>query len=130
MRLSDECERANDEILLVLQIEHIEAVDNIDDILSVPSVDAVFIGPYDLSASMGITGDFIQVTLKARERILEACQRHNVAAGIHVVPTEPEQVVQRHNEGYELIAYSLDITMLSTHCQEALKTIRSSILNK
>ena len=131
MRLSDECEKANDEILLVLQIEHIEAVDNIDDILSVPGVDAVFIGPYDLSASMGITGDFQHPNyIKARERILEACQRHNVAAGIHVVPTEPEQVVQRHNDGYEFIAYSLDITMLTTHCQEALKTIRSSLSNK
>ncbi len=56
MRLADECARANDEILLVVQIEHIEAVCNIDAILSVPGIDSAFIGPYDLTTSMGITG--------------------------------------------------------------------------
>ena len=128
LNLKNECETANDEILVSLQIEHIDSVNNIDEILSVPGVDTVFIGPYDLSASMGITGDFEHPDyIRARGRILEACQRHNVAAGIHVVPTLPEQVVERHAEGYQLIAYSLDITMLATHCQEALKTIRSGL---
>ena len=85
LRLEDECARANDEILLAVQIEHIEAVRNIDAILSVPGIDAAFIGPYDLTASMGITAQFDQPDyLAARDAILGACRRYNVVPGIHI----------------------------------------------
>jgi len=128
MRLADECERANDEILLAVQIEHIEAVDNIDEILAVEGIDAVFIGPYDLSASMGITGQFEHPDyVAARDRILEACGRHKIVPGLHVVPPDPQQVADRQQEGYRFIAYSLDITMLTTACQGGLAKIRESI---
>jgi len=128
MRLADECDRANDEILLAVQIEHIEAVENIDEILSVEGIDAVFIGPYDLSASMGITAQFEHPDyLKARDAILDACRRHGIIPGLHVVPPQPDQVIDRHAEGYRFIAYSLDITMLTTACQSGLAKIRESI---
>lgn len=128
MRLADECAKANEEILLAVQIEHIEAVNNIDDILAVKGIDAVFIGPYDLSASMGITGQFEHPDyVDARDRILAACGRHNIVPGLHVVPPQPQQVLDRHAEGYRFIAYSLDITMLTTACQQGLATIRQSI---
>lgn len=128
MRLADECERANDDILLAVQIEHIEAVDNIDEILSVDGIDAVFIGPYDLSASMGLTGQFDHPDyIAARDRILDACRRHNTIPGLHVVPPDPQQVIDRQSEGYRFIAYSLDITMLTTACQDGLKIIRNGI---
>lgn len=128
MRLAEECEQANEEILLAVQIEHIEAVDNIDDILSVGGIDAVFIGPYDLSASMGITGQFDHPDyLHARDRILDACVRHDIVAGLHVVAPDPQQVIDRQSEGYRFIAYSLDITMLTTACQSGLSTIRKAL---
>ncbi len=128
MRLTDECGKANDDILLAVQIEHIEAVDNIDRILSVDGIDAVFIGPYDLTASMGITGQFEHPDyVKARDAILEACQRHNIVPGIHVVAPEAQQILDRHAEGYRFLAYSLDITMLTTACQSGLAHIRKEI---
>ena len=128
LNLKHECDTANDEILVALQIEHIDSVNNIDEILSVDGVDTVFIGPYDLSASMGITGQFSHPDyIAARDRILEGCNKQGIVPGLHVVPPNPEQVLERHDEGYRFIAYSLDITMLSTHCQDALEIIRTGL---
>lgn len=126
LRLADECERANDEILVVVQIEHIEAVENIDAILSVEGIDAAFIGPYDLSASMGITGQFEHSAyLTARDRILDACKRHQIVPGLHVVPPDVDQVKARKKEGYRFIAYSLDITILLENSKTALKELHA-----
>ena len=116
---------ANDEVFVCLQIEHIDSVKNIDEILSVPGVDAIFIGPYDLSASMGITRQFDHPKMiNAQKRILDACARHGITPGIHVVQPDIEEVKLRINEGYKFIAYSLDITMLITTCQSGLNAIR------
>ncbi len=125
LRLADECGRANDEIFLAVQIEHIDAVRNIDAILSVPGIDAAFIGPYDLTASMGITAQFDHSDyLAACATVLTACRRHTVAPGIHVVPPSPTQVKARIAEGYRFIGYSLDITMLTAACTEGLAALR------
>jgi 2-dehydro-3-deoxyglucarate aldolase len=120
--------RANEEILVGVQIEDTDGVERIDDILSVPGVDAVFLGPYDLSASLGITGQFDHPDyLRARDHVLAACQRHGVAAGIHVVPPDPAQVIDRIREGYRMIAYSLDITLLAHASRAALAEIRAAL---
>lgn len=127
LQLAEECVRANHEIFLAVQIEHIDAVRNIDSILSVPGIDAAFIGPYDLTASMGLTAQFEHPDyLAARATILAACQRHGIAPGIHVVPPVPGEVLARMTEGYRFIAYSLDVTMLSTACVGGLATIRNA----
>jgi len=74
---------ANDEIVVAVQIETAEAVKNIEAICSVEGVDATFIGPSDLSASMGYRGQFWHPkVVKAMERVLEACQDSKVAPGI------------------------------------------------
>lgn len=113
---------ANDNTFICLQIEHADALAQLDDILQVGEIDAALIGPYDLSASLGLTGDFTHPRMIAAEReILAACQRHGVAAGIHVVQPAPDAVAQRIREGYRFIAYSLDITFLMTACRQALK---------
>ena len=56
--LKSNVESANEDIFVAVQIEHIDAVECIDDILKVEGIDAVFVGPYDLSASMGLTAQF------------------------------------------------------------------------
>jgi 2-dehydro-3-deoxyglucarate aldolase len=127
LRLADECARANDDIFLAVQIEHIEAVCNIDAILGVAGIDAVFIGPYDLTASMGITGQFSHPEyLAARATILAACRRHSVTPGIHVVHPDTTQAKAFIAEGYRFLAYSLDITMLTTACIAGLAALRRS----
>lgn len=131
LRVTDEFAVANDEALTAVQIEHIEGVENIDEILSVPGIDAVFIGPYDLTASMGITAQFDHPDyLAARAKILAACQRHQVVAGIHVVQPDTDELVQCATEGYRLLAYSLDITMLIKSATAGVTRLRDFLATR
>jgi 4-hydroxy-2-oxoheptanedioate aldolase len=104
--------RANEEILVVIQIEHIEAVERADEILSVPGVDACFIGPNDLAASMNL-GVSIPLEwdhpelVEAITRIREACDRHGVAPGIHT--SGAAGVNQRLAEGFRFLAMASEV---------------------
>ena len=75
-------EHVNDNTLTVLQIESKLAVDARDEILSVPGIDAVMVGPADLSISMGVPGDFQNpVMVDAMEKIRDTCLKYGVAPG-------------------------------------------------
>jgi 2-dehydro-3-deoxyglucarate aldolase len=116
---------ANEETSVCIQIEHIKALDDLEAIVQVQGVDAVMIGPYDLSASMGITAQFTHPDyVAACQRILRISQEAGLASGIHVVQPDPVAARSRFDEGYSFLAYSLDITMLGTACREGLATIR------
>ncbi len=126
--LKEIVETANEETFVCVQIEHIEAINNIDEIFNVSGIDAAMIGPYDLTASMGITGEFDHPEMiEATKKILDACQRHSIIPGIHVVQPDVHEVERRYLEGYRFIAYSLDITMLLTSCSEGLNEIQNRI---
>jgi len=126
--LLDYVEGVNREMLLAIQIESRAGVEQIESILSVPGVDAVFLGPYDLSASLGVTAQFDHPDyLAARERVLKACQERGIAAGIHVVQPNPGELLDRIGEGYQLLAYSLDVTMLMHSCRTGLEAIREGL---
>lgn len=106
---------ANEEILVVLQIEHIRGVENADAILSVPGVDACFIGPNDLAASMGIglgvpLESDIPPLMEAIEEIKAACLRNGVAPGIHC--SGAEGVNQRIAEGFQFCAMASELRYL------------------
>ena len=76
---------ANANTMVTLQIETKAAIERIDELLSVPKIDAVMIGPADLSISLGVAGQFEHPTLVAAiEKIRDACIRHGVAPGIHM----------------------------------------------
>lgn len=123
-RFDEATASANDQTTVVVQIEHIQAVENIDGILSVEGVDAAFIGPYDLSASMGLMGQTAHPEVqRAIGRILKTCRARGVAAGLHVVEPDPSQVAGRIQEGFTFLAYSLDITMLNYLCLTGLEEI-------
>lgn len=128
LNLQETVSRANDQTFVCVQIEHADAVSNIDSILGVEGIDAAMIGPYDLSASMGLTAQFDHPeVVQATENILRACQRHGVVPGIHVVQPNPGEAIKRYQEGYRFIAYSLDITMLLQACVQGLREIRENI---
>ena len=115
---------ANAEIFVCVQIEHVKAVENLEAILALKGIDAALIGPYDLSASMGLTGRFEHPDyLAARKKILDSCRKAGVIAGIHVVQPRPGEVHERVREGFGLIGYSLDITLVGNACREGLKQI-------
>ncbi len=118
---------ANEATFVCVQIEHAEALAHLDEIFTAGPIDAALIGPYDLSASLGVLGDFAHPLMQQAERaILAACRKHGVAAGIHVVQPAPAAVRQRISEGYRFIAYSLDITLLQHAGCEGLRAIRQT----
>lgn len=120
-------QKANSETFVCVQIEHIKAVENLDEIFSVPGIDAAFIGPYDLSASMGITAQFTHPDYeKAWTKILDKCKEYHILPGIHVVQPDAEEVKQKIAAGFQMIAYSLDITMIGYLCRKGLKEIRNT----
>ena len=102
------------EPLLIAMIENINAVKNLDDIFQVEGLDAVLIGPYDLSASMGITADFDNPRfLSVMDKIKDCSNKYNLAFGIHVVNPSYDELSQRVNSGYRFIAYSIDSVFLT-----------------
>ena len=101
--------------LLVAMIEHIEAINNLEEILSVDGLDAILIGPYDLSASMGLTAQFENSDFIAvMERIRSLTAAKDIPAGIHVVAPSKKELQQRLDEGYRFLAYSIDAVMLNS----------------
>jgi len=99
--------------LLIAMIEHVRAVANLNEILAVQGLDAILVGPYDLSASMGITDQFDRPEfIEIMSKIKLLCKSANIASGIHVVAPSPIQLLDRVNEGYQFIAYSLDSVFL------------------
>jgi 2-dehydro-3-deoxyglucarate aldolase len=95
--------------LLIAQIEHVNAVNNLEDILQVEGLDAIIVGPYDLSASMGITGEFdTQVFIDTMNNIMSLCKKHNIPCGDHVVQPNQELLEIRIKQGYRFIAHGTD----------------------
>jgi len=100
-------------IFLVAQIEHIRAVEDLDAILDQPRLDAIMVGPYDLSGSMGLTGQFDHPDFKAvMARIHEACRRHHARMGLHVVQPDPGELRRQVAAGSRFIAYGIDSVFL------------------
>ena len=99
-------------------IEHIRAVENLEEILSVKGLDAVLIGPYDLSASMGITAEFESSDfISVMSRIHTLCNQHRIPCGVHVVMPDANVLMQRIQEGFLFIAYSIDAVFLQKSAQ-------------
>ena len=99
--------------LLIAMIETKKGLINLEKILSVKGLDGILIGPYDLSASLGITGNFTNKKfINAIKKILNLAKKYNVAVGIHIINPSITDLKLRINEGYTFIAYSIDSVML------------------
>ena len=115
----------NEESLVFVQIEHIEAVRNIDAILRVPGVDGFFIGPYDLSASLGIPGKFTDPKMvEALATVRSAKEKIGTVAGVHVVQPVAADVEQKIAEGYRFIAFGIDYLFLLNDARRRLGEIQ------
>jgi 2-dehydro-3-deoxyglucarate aldolase len=113
---------ANDEIAMIMQIEHKKAIGSLETILDVPGVDGLFIGPLDLSGSMGITGQMDHPQMvDALERYRSVCAQRNVSAGMHIVRPDAENIRKAMDQGYTLIALGLDNVFLDDSSRACLK---------
>ncbi|MBM3876431.1 MAG: 2-dehydro-3-deoxyglucarate aldolase [Verrucomicrobia bacterium] len=112
--------RANEEVLLVVMAEHVKAIEKADEILSVPGIDAVFIGPNDLLNSMGKKPAFDSEDkefVDALAHIRATAKKHGVAPGIHVINVESAK--RRRAEGFQFIAVGSEVAFMLA---EARKT--------
>ena len=105
--------KADDEIAIILQCEHIQAVRDFDQVYSVPGIDAVFVGPNDLAASMRSadgTPPSPEAFKQALADILAGCRRNKVAAGIHTFSVEDARM--RIDEGWQFVAVSSELRFM------------------
>ncbi|MBT6052265.1 MAG: 2,4-dihydroxyhept-2-ene-1,7-dioic acid aldolase [Candidatus Scalindua sp.] len=124
-------EWVNTESVVIVQIEHIEAVNNLDDILGTKDVDGFIVGPYDLSASLGIPGEFDNPqVVEALLRIKQIADGHGVVPGFHVIPPDIEEVSKIINKGYRFVGFSLDEMILGQTCLDKMREIRQGIHDK
>lgn len=120
---------ANDNIAVVVMIESKQAVENIDEILAVDGVDGVFIGPYDMSGSYGVTGQIDHPLIQdACRAVVAACQRHQKAAGLHLVKPDAASIAKTIADGFTFIALGVDMVFLRQAAEMAL-TIGLSVVN-
>jgi 2-keto-3-deoxy-L-rhamnonate aldolase RhmA len=118
---------ANDDSLLIVQIEHKDAVANIEEILSVPGIDGTFIGPYDLSMSLGVPGQLDHPDVVAsKKRVLAATLDHQLVAGVHLVHTDTASTdcASAVAEGYRFIALGTDILFLGDSARALYGAVR------
>jgi 2-keto-3-deoxy-L-rhamnonate aldolase RhmA len=116
---------ANKNAIVIVQIEHIRAVECVDEILSVEGVDGVMIGPYDLSGSLGKPGDFENPKfIAAMRKVHEAAKKHKMPSGFHVVSSDERLLAQRIKQGYNFIAYGVDFLFIQENCMKGLAAIK------
>jgi len=115
--------KANDMISVIVQAEHADAVSNIESIVEVPGVDAVLIGPYDLSASLGKMGEIDDpLVTQAIEHVTQTCRKANMPLGIFGVAAEAVQPYI--DKGYTLIVAGVDTLFLGQAAISMIANLR------
>ena len=113
-------QKANEDTVVIVHCETKESLEVIDQIAAVEGIDVIFLGPFDLSQSLGIPGQTAHPLIQAaKERVLEVCQRHGKAAGIFAA--DGQQAKERMEEGFQVIAMNMDLTLYAIKCQEEVK---------
>jgi 2-keto-3-deoxy-L-rhamnonate aldolase RhmA len=117
--------RADGEVLCIVQVETKESVENLDEILAIPGVDAAYIGPADLSLSLGLppASDHDEPAFgEAIERVLDACKRHKLAPGAHAGNVVTAR--KRLEQGFLMVEMCDDAGSLARSAAADLKTLR------
>ena len=116
--------RANEEILVVLMAEHIQAIEAAEDILSVPGIDVVFIGPNDLHNSMGKPPAFDsehKEYVDALKHILKTAKKYGIAPGIHVADAAAAK--RRIEDGFQFIAVASEAGLMLSKAHEVARAL-------
>ncbi len=123
LEFNEYLQAANDSIAVIVQAEHIEAVNNIEQIVDVDGIDAVYLGPYDLSASLGRMGQINDAAVvDAIQRVTRTCSSAGMPLGYFGVDSAAvEPYIQR---GYTLITVGLDTMLLADAAKQAVEQLR------
>ncbi len=115
-------EVANEQCAIIPMVETVEAVDNIDGILSTAGVEAIYVGPNDLSVSMGLGRDSADPDfLGVLDHIAEKCVEHGVVPGIHAAP---HTILDRMERGFRMLTVQSELTAMRTNLVESLGLAR------
>ena len=111
-------------IELIVQIEHYKGIKNLHQILSLEGLDGSFLGPYDLSASIGIPGKFdSKKFIDLVTEYNDVTSKFTKKKGFHVVSKNIEDVTQKKSEGYDFLAFNFDVFFMGLSIREFLKKI-------
>ena len=111
--------------IVIAQIEHIDAVKNLKEILSTDGIDGFIVGPYDISGSLGIPGNFEHPKFKeCIKEIMDIAGDTSKPAGFHVIPPDAMEVKKIIKLGYKFIAISLDTLFLGTLCKNVINDLK------
>tara|TARA_B100001059_G_C17810889_1_gene572182 strand:- start:1320 stop:2075 length:756 start_codon:yes stop_codon:yes gene_type:complete len=115
-------------IKIIVQIEHIDAINELESILKIDEIDGTFIGPYDLSGSMGKPGQYddkdVKEVLLKYEKIVK---NYDKLIGYHVIEPDHTKVIDKINKGYNFIAFSLDTIFLGSAVRNEMKFLRKNL---
>ena len=121
----DEYKNRINDLVIIAQIEHIDAVENLEEILSVQGIDGIIIGPYDLSGSMDKPGQFNDPDVKsAIKRVEEVCKKMNKPLGYHIIQPDGDELKEKIGLGYSFLAFSLDFLFLGEKAREEMKKVK------
>ncbi len=116
------------DIKLIVQIEHINAIHELDDIIQVEGVDGTFIGPYDLSGSMGKPGKYDDDDVKRALLDYETiAKKYDKFIGFHVIQPSYELILEKVNKGYNFLAFSFDAYFLGHIVRGEMKNLKDKI---
>jgi len=122
---AEEIESCNRETMVVVQIESKEAVDSVEEIASLKGLDALFIGPYDLSLSLGIIEQFDKpIFWDAVDRVVAACEKSGLAAGVQSGDMAFLRETQRR--GVRFLMYSSDARVLFSAYKQGIRALRET----
>lgn len=118
--------QANDNTFIAVQAETTQAIENIDEIAAVEGVDCIFVGPFDLSISLGIPGQINhEVEVNAIEKIAAACKKHHKIGGILMF--DQELLTKWIQQDFRFAVYSSDITLLADAASSAVKELKGTV---
>ncbi|MDR1649210.1 MAG: 4-hydroxy-2-oxovalerate aldolase [Synergistaceae bacterium] len=121
--IPDYLEEANSDLLRAVQCETEQAVRSIDVIAALGHIDMIFVGPYDLSLSLGVPGDiFHPKMISSVDTILAACKKQGKLTGVYV--STPEEAKKRLEQGFTFIAYSMDTLIFSAAAKNVVNAVR------
>ena len=116
-----------DGLVVIAQIEHIDGINNLEEIISVDGIDGTIIGPYDLSGSMGMPGEFEKPVVKeALKRYIDVCKAHHFPMGFHVVNSDHAKIQEKIDDGYRFIAYGTDFLFMGDTAAKGMKVLRTN----
>ena len=125
---SDYFAAANAEIACLVQIETVEAVDNIEAMATLPGLDGYYVGPSDLAISMGLAPRLDHPApqhVAAVQKVVDVAKKHGQIACIHV--TGPEEAARRWRQGFSMNPICIDGTLLSAGCSRAISEFQQEL---